>query len=29
VGDGEAEVVKGKRVVGEVGVMLSEVVECP
>jgi len=29
VGDGEVEIVKSKRVVGEVGMMLSEVVECP
>jgi len=29
VGNGEVEIVKGKRVIGEVGMMLSEVVECP
>lgn len=29
MGNGEVEIVKGKRVIGEVGMMLSEVVECP
>jgi len=29
VGDGKMEVVEGERMVGEVGVMLSEVVEYP